>query len=57
VSLWNTGFNPIKSFEIPMDCFPPYKFWRKITRGPTSWKLSYDFYLSVQIPAQHPNAR
>jgi hypothetical protein len=55
--LWNTGFNPIKSFEIHMDCFPPFKFWRKITRDPISWKLSYGSYLSIQILAHHPNAR
>jgi hypothetical protein len=37
-----------------MECIRLYKFWRKITRGPTSWKLSYESNLSLQIPVLHP---
>jgi hypothetical protein len=50
MTLRNTGFNPISIFKF-LWIVPPYKFLRKITRGPTSWKLSYGFYLSTQIPA------
>ena len=49
-ALWIKGMSPMESYEIPMKCLFPYKFWRNFNKRENFMEKIIWVLISPQIP-------